>query len=186
MDDDEWGDVPLSQESVGASEISEGGTRTRVKKKGKPGGKAKAKGKAKSKAKASKAEPKAKGARFSKQCFCARCTDNKLPNSKFCRSCHRHSENIKYQATQEKPSKIPEYNISMRDPSTAQVAIDDFARDNPVGTSRNALIDWVQYPNKYGSRSSTTVRQGEVLMGIADYWVLRGMPYGKTRLGSDR
>ena len=77
--DDEWGDVPLSQESVGASEISDGGTRTRVKKKGKPGGKAKAKGKAKSKAKASKAEPKAKGARFSKQCFCARCTDNKLP-----------------------------------------------------------------------------------------------------------
>ena len=137
MDDDEWGDVPLSQESVGASEISEGGTRTRVKKKGKPGGKAKAKGKAKSKAKASKAEPKAKGARFSKQCFCARCADNKLPNSKFCRSCHRHSENIKYQASQEKPSKIPEYNISMRDPSTAQVAIDDFAKNPPGCPSRS-------------------------------------------------
>lgn len=92
---------------------------------------------------------------------------------------------MKYQATACKPSKLATYSQIMNDPSTAAVALDEWERDNPEGAGRKKLVDWAAYERRHGTRSGVTHRQGETLYDIADYWVHRGQPYGKTRAESD-
>eukprot|EP00974_Lingulodinium_polyedra_P105739 10235989-Lingulodinium_polyedra.AAC.1 len=73
----------------------------------------------------------------------------------------------------------------MNDPGKASLALADWERDNPEGCARMKLICWASFKKRYGVRVAYTYREGEVQMGIDDYWVLRGKPYGRTRDESD-
>ena len=189
--DEEWGepaddDADAHQES-GDSDASRGGggggaATEKKRKRGRPkgtGGKP-AKGKA-AKGTASSAAAAAKQA--AKKCFAASCMEQKCLNSTFCRQHNRFAESMKYQAAQTK--ELSAYKDVMNDPSKAQVALEDWERDNPEGSSRKRLICWATFRERHGVRVAFTIREGEVQMGIDDYWVHRGQAYGKTRAQSD-
>lgn len=108
-----------------------------------------------------------------------------MRNSKFCKSHHRAAENMKYQAQNAKPPELTSYNQVMNDPSKAKIAIEDFMRDNPEGSGRKRLIDWAAWKRDHGVRLSYTVREGEELLDIDDYYVMRSLPRGKSRAESD-
>lgn len=164
--EEEEDDIGASQASAG-SQLEDG---TRMKRKrGRPIGSG---GKPKSKAK-SKAAPKAKSEK-NKKCFHCRCTEPKVTNGKFCKRHHRFAEGMKYQASAKKEPAT--FNDVMSDPSKAAVALDDWERENPEGSTRKKLICWATFKKKHGVRTSYTVREGDVLMGIDDYWVQRVSP----------
>lgn len=144
-----------------------------------PAAKAKAKGRGKGTA----------GGQGGKQkndsCFLPACEEKKLKNSKFCRQHHRPYEALKYQAAGAKPPETKSFMQIMSDPSRAQAAIEDFIRENPEGTSRKKLVDWVAWKRDHGVRIAYTVREGEVLLGIDDYFLERSKPKGMSRADSD-
>lgn len=129
-----------------------------------------------------KAKAKAKGAARNANCFV--CEDPKLRNSRFCKNHNRAYENMKYQATTSK--ELPAFNQVMTDPGKAKIAIDQFMTDNPEGTTRKRLVDWASWKREHGVRIAFTVREGEVLLDIDDYFVERAQPRGKTRQESAR
>ena len=132
-----------------------------------------------------KAKAKAKGGGGKTASNCFVCEEKKLRNSKFCKSHHRAAENMKYQAQNAKPPELTSYNQVMNDPSKAKIAIEDFMRDNPEGSGRKRLIDWAAWKRDHGVRLSYTVREGEELLDIDDYYVMRSLPRGKSRAESD-
>ena len=71
---------------------------------------------------------------------CYICPEKKLRNSKFCKDHNRAYENMKYQVQRDK--EMPAFNQVMGDPGKAKVAIEDFLRDNPEGSSRKRLVGW--------------------------------------------
>ena len=81
--------------------------------------------------------------------------------------------------------ELPAFNQVMSDPSKAKSAIEEFERENPVGSGRKKLIDWVQWKRTHGVVHSYKMREGETLMGIDDFYALRSFPRGKTREASD-
>ncbi|OLP96399.1 hypothetical protein AK812_SmicGene21385 [Symbiodinium microadriaticum] len=117
------------------------------------------------------------------ECFCTDCTAKKLRNSKFCRVHHRPYENMKYQATRD--DELLAFNEVMMNPGKATVAIKNFMRDNPAGATRKRFIDWAMFKREHGVRLSYTIREGEILLDIDDFWVQKGKPKGWTRDQSD-
>ena len=81
--------------------------------------------------------------------------------------------------------ELPAFNQVMSDPPKAKSAIEEFERENPVGSGRKKLIDWVQWKRTHGVVHSYKMREGETLMGIDDFYALRSFPRGKTREASD-
>ena len=73
----------------------------------------------------------------------------------------------------------------MSDPSRARIAIEEFERENPDTGGRTKLIDFQQWKRAHVVVNSYTVREGDVLMGIGDYYVERGKPRDETREESD-
>ena len=114
---------------------------------------------------------------------CYICPEKKLRNSKFCKDHNRAYENMKYQVQRDK--EMPAFNQVMGDPGKAKVAIEDFLRDNPEGSSRKRLVEWASFKREQGVRVAFTVGEGEVLLDIDDYFVERAQPRGKTRQESD-
>ena len=128
---------------------------------------------------------KKKAGKF-KKCFAAACEMSKAANSKFCHQHHRDAENMRYQAMQAKPSQLREVNAVLSDGSTGQAALDDWRKENPPDAGgRKQLIDWSQFTKRHGRNISNKESVPETLMTVADYWVYRGKPYGKTRSESD-
>ena len=150
---------------------------------GQPSGKGRGRGRAR--AARGKGAGKADGSSGKGSGVCFVCTEKKQKNSKFCRAHHRAAEAMKYQAQHTKPPETAAYNEVMKDSGKARVAIDEFLRDNPEGSSRKRLIDWTQWKREHGVRLAFTVREAEELLDIDDYWVSRGQPRGKTRQESD-
>ena len=113
------------------------------------------------------------------------CSEKKLRNSKFCKVHNRAYENMKYQAQHVKPPELQAFNQIMSDPGKAKIAVDQFIADNPEGTSRKRLVDWASWKREHGVRVAFTVREGEQLLDIDDYFIERAQPRGKTRQESD-
>ena len=139
---DDW-DV-AAPNSPAASESDEHPTRGRGRGKSSCAKRAKAKAKAKAKGRGRKkgaGDEEADGdpeclqnSSAKDECFCKDCTAKKLRNSKFCRVRHRPYENMKYQATRD--DELHAFNEVMMNPGKATVAIKNFMRDNPAGTTR--------------------------------------------------
>ena len=129
--------------------------------------------------------PTAKASSKQKNTDCFICSEKKLRNSKFCRVHHRAYENMQYQAKTVKPPETASFNQVMSDPGKAKIAIDQFITDNPEGTSRKRLVDWASWKREHGVRIAFTVREGEQLLDIDDYFVERSQPRGKSRQESD-
>ncbi len=127
----------------------------------------------------------AKASSKQKNTDCFICSEKKLRNSKFCRAHHRAYENMQYQAKNAKPCETASFNQVMTDPGKAKIAIDQFITDNPEGTSRKRLVDWASWKREHGVRIAFTVREGEQLLDIDDYFVERSQPRGKSRQESD-
>ena len=144
----------------------------------KPSGKGRGRGRA-------AAAAKGRGAAKEKNVNCFVCSEKKLRNSKFCKTHNRAYENMKYQARNAKPPETTAFNQVMSDPGKAKIAIDQFIIDNPEGTTRKRLVDWASWKREHGVRIAFTVREGEQLLDIDDYFVERSQPRGKTRQGSD-
>ena len=188
---DDW-DV-AAPNSPAASESDERPTRGRGSGKSSCAKRAKAKAKAKAKGRGRKkgaGDEEADGdpdclqnSSAKDECFCTDCTAKKLQNSKFCRVHHRPYENMKYQATRD--DELRAFNEVMMNPGKATVAIKNFMRDNPAGATRKRFIDWAMFKREHGVRLSYTIREGEILLDIDDFWVQKGKPKGWTRDQSD-
>lgn len=127
----------------------------------------------------------AKASSKQKNTDCFICSEKKLRNSKFCKPHHRAYENMQYQAKNAKPPETTSFNQVMSDPGKAKIAIDQFITDNPEGTTRKRLVDWASWKREHGVRVAFTVREGEQLLDIDDYFVERSQPRGKSRQESD-
>ena len=127
------------------------------------GGKVK-KGKAKPGGKA-KDRPKKQYTRA--QCFILQCEAKVKPNGKFCH--HRFNIAAGLRAQAMKFNKLRLYETTMADLQKATNACQDWDDNNPPGTTRKALIDWVQFEKQYGHKVSVTHRHEDVLMDQWDF-----------------
>ena len=156
------------------------------RRKGRPSGKpVKMSPKRRAAAAAPKKQPKGnKAGAEAKKCFASKCCRPKKLNSKFCADHHRCAENMSYQAKAKTPPEMNSLLEVLNDPGKAQIALDDFCRDNPHN-GRKKLIDWLSFKRKHGVRVSVTYREGEIEMDILTYWTDVGQPRGWTRQESD-
>ncbi|CAE7249881.1 unnamed protein product [Symbiodinium sp. CCMP2592] len=119
---------------------------------------------------AGRARAKAKQHDRDKTCFAATCEKKVKPHSKFCGDHHKDAEAIKYQARQKKnPEITAAVEAALSDPAKAQLALDDFHKNNPSGKFRKSLIDWTQFQQTFGKRAEFRVRNNEEQMDVTDY-----------------
>ena len=105
-----------------------------------------------------------------KVCFANTCEAKVKAHSKFCPKHHRDVEAIRYQAKQKKDKQIEEaVELAFNDPYKAQLALDDFDRENPSGKYRKKLIDFSAFKQKHGKRMEARVREEEEEMDITDF-----------------
>ncbi|CAE7239963.1 unnamed protein product [Symbiodinium sp. CCMP2456] len=103
-------------------------------------------------------------------CFAATCEKKVKPHSKFCGDHHKDAEAIRYQARQKKNADISAaVEAALGDPAKAQLALDDFARNNPSGKFRKSLIDWSAFTQSFGKRAEFRVRNNEEQMDVTDF-----------------
>ena len=80
------------------------------------------------------------------------------------------------------------FDIIMADPGKARVEIEKFQQDNPTlgDGSRKRLIDFTSWHRLYGTRTSVTNRERELLVGIDDYFYDINQAKGMSRQESDK
>ena len=172
MDEWEEDEAPASQDTDAGGSGTDGKKSTKAGKRGAGRGKAKAKGKARSK----------KAAQDS-SCFLPSCQLKKSSTSKFCQRHNSVKENMRYQAEQAIPPQLDGLYQVLADPSKAELAVNQFMLDNPDGVRRKRLIDWVAFKRTFGVKIKFTVREGEELLSISDFFTERARD--KTRVQSD-
>ena len=119
----------------------------------KPGGKAKAKGRAKA----------------GKECFVNGCIDIVKGTSLWCPKHWNFEACMRYQAKKKGARGLQLLNELLSNRDSASKEMDTWEENNPEGQGRKALIDFSQWEQKYGQRTSTTFRDEDDLMDWADF-----------------
>ena len=141
-------------------------------------GRGRGRGKAKAKSKAAAKRGSGRGGRGgviqtdkNKKCFKATCTEKAKPHSKWCVKHSKDTEAMKYQARQQQDDgkTLQMLETALSDANKADLALDEFDRENPRGRFRKNLIDWSAFEQKFGRRAEVRNRATEELMDVTDF-----------------
>ena len=136
---------------ISARQAAKGGGA--IKGAAKPGGKAKAKARAKA----------------GKECFVNGCIDSVKGTSLWCQKHWNFEACMRYQAKKKGARGLQLLNELLSNRDSASREMDTWEENNPEGQGRKALIDFSQWEQKYGQRTSTTFRDEDDLMDWADF-----------------
>ena len=133
-----------------------------------------AKGSASAKRGAAKGGSKGRGG--AKECFVLTCKDVKKNSSKFCECHNKTVQNMQYQAkARDKKNQTGTQEVGavadlMKDPTSAEDAIQEFRANNPDGVwGKTSTVDWCELNRAYKKENSTTHRDKEIATTKQDF-----------------